>query len=64
VKFKKGETERLMALEYYHKSYNSSCEIKNSKHASNSSLKQNYNLMWKFVQDYSLNFHKNYDEKK
>jgi hypothetical protein len=58
VKFKKGETERIMAFEYYINSYNSCCEIKTAKDVSNDSLKKNYSLMWKYVQSFSSKFHK------
>jgi hypothetical protein len=63
VKFKKGETERIMAYEFYQNSYNSCCEIKSSKDVSNDSLKKNYNVMWKYVQSFSrINQNEDEDE--
>jgi hypothetical protein len=55
IKFKKGETERLLAYEYYKKSYESCCEIKESNDISLASLRKNYEMMWNFVRDNSPN---------
>lgn len=54
VKFKEGETERILSHEYYKSSYNN-CVSVNKSNISNNTLKNNYNLMWKFVQNYSKN---------
>lgn len=51
VKFKKGETERILAYEYYQNSYNACFQLR--KDISNESLKKNYTVMWNYVKNYS-----------
>ncbi len=52
IKFKQGETDRILSYQYYLSSFNNCSEIKNNQ-VSNESLKKNYKLMWNFVQDYT-----------
>lgn len=54
TKFKKGETERILAFEFYQKSYDASCEIKMLKNERNDALKKNHTLMWDYVQKFSM----------
>jgi hypothetical protein len=53
VIFKKGETERILAYEYYLNSYNSCFQVKKISDVSNDSLIKNTKLMWNYVKDYS-----------
>ena len=52
IKFKEGETDRILSYQYYTSSFNNCCEIKKNQ-VSNDSLRKNYNMMWNFVQDYT-----------
>mgnify|MGYP001374490948 CR=1 FL=1 len=52
-KFKKGETERILAYQYYKSSYDACCHLIKDKDVSNESLKKNYEMMWNFVKGYS-----------
>ena len=52
VKFKQGETEKILAFEYYNNSYKECCRIKQSFEPI-ASLRANYRLMWNFVDGYT-----------
>ena len=52
VKFNIGETERILSYEYYKSSYDN-CTLVGKQNVSNNTLKNNFNLMWNYVQDYS-----------
>lgn len=54
IKFKKGETERYLAYEFYKNSYNNCFQFKGND-ISNESLKKNYSTMWKYVKEYAKN---------
>jgi len=54
IKFKKGETERYLAFEFYRNSYNN-CFEPRGKDISNESLRKNYLTMWKYVKEYGKN---------
>ena len=51
VKFKKGETEKLLAFEYYQNSYKQCVKMNNSQEPLNA-IRANYKLMWKNVNSY------------
>jgi len=51
VKFRQGETEKILAFEYYQNSYKECCRI-HSKEEGISGLRANYRLMWNFVDGY------------
>ena len=51
IKFKQGETEKILAYEYYQNSYKQCVKISKS-HESLSSVRQNYKLMWNYVNSY------------
>jgi hypothetical protein len=54
IKFKKGETERILANEYYQNSYKSSIKTSGLAYSieDNSHIKQNYNRLWKSVNEF------------
>ena len=51
VKFRQGETEKILAFEYYQNSYKECCRI-HSKEKGITGLRANYRLMWNFVDGY------------
>jgi hypothetical protein len=51
VKFKQGETEKILAFEYYQNSYKQCVQINNSQEPLNS-IRANYKLMWKNVNSF------------
>lgn len=52
VKFNKGETERILSYEQYKSSYDTCCLV-GKRGVTNNTLKTNFNMMWKYVKDYS-----------
>ena len=61
VKFRKGETEKILAFEYYQNSYKQCVKMNHSQEPLNS-IRANYRLMWRNVNSF-LN-KKNADSKK
>jgi len=68
VKWNNGETEKILANEYYNNAYKESIRLRNH-FEDNNSIQKNYKNMWTFVNDYSkqrgvtslkkyFNFHK------
>ena len=51
VKFRQGETEKILAFEYYQNSYKQCVEINHSQEPLNS-IRANYRLMWKNVNSF------------
>ena len=51
VKFRQGETEKILAFEYYQNSYKQCVKINNSQEPL-SSFRANYKLMWKNVNSF------------
>ena len=51
VKWKNGETERILANEYYNNSYKESVRLRNNTEGSKT-IRNNYKMMWNFVNDY------------
>ena len=51
VKFRQGETEKILAFEYYQNSYKQCVKINNSQEPLNS-IRANYKLMWKNVNSF------------
>ena len=62
VKFKQGETEKILAFEYYQNSYKQCVKMNHSQEPLNS-IRANYKLMWRNVDSF-LNKKKIYDNKK
>ena len=62
VKFKQGETEKILAFEYYQNSYKQCVKMNHSQEPLNS-IRANYKLMWRNV-DYFLNKKNIYNKKK
>ena len=62
VKFKQGETEKILAFEYYQNSYKQCVKMNHSQEPLNS-IRANYKLMWRNVDSF-LNKKKIYDKKK
>ena len=62
VKFKQGETEKILAFEYYQNSYKQCVKMNHSQEPLNS-IRANYKLMWRNVDSF-LNKKKVYDKKK
>ena len=58
VKFKQGETEKILAFEYYQNSYKECFRI-HSKEEGITGLRANYKIMWDFVNGYSKRRRKN-----
>ena len=54
VKFKQGETEKILSFEYYTNSYKACCRIKQGLEPIEA-LRKNYKLMWNFVDGYRKN---------
>jgi hypothetical protein len=54
VKFKQGETEKILSFEYYTNSYKACCKIKQGLEPIEA-LRKNYKLMWNFVDGYRKN---------
>jgi hypothetical protein len=54
IKFKKGETERILANEYYQNSYKSSIRTSGLAYniEDNSHVQNNYNRLWKSVNEF------------
>ena len=52
VKFRQGETEKILAFEYYQNSYNECFRI-HSKEEGIKGLRENYRIMWDFVDGYN-----------
>jgi len=51
VKFRKGETEKILAFEYYQNSYKQCVKMNHSQEPLNS-IRANYRLMWKNVDSF------------
>ena len=51
VKFRQGETEKILAFEYYQNSYKQCVKINHSQEPLNS-IRANYRLMWKNVNSF------------
>ena len=51
VKFRQGETEKILAFEYYQNSYKQCVKINHSQEPLNS-IRANYKLMWKNVNSF------------
>ena len=51
VKFRQGETEKILAFEYYQNSYKQCVKINNAQEPLNS-IRANYKLMWKNVNSF------------
>ena len=62
VKFRQGETEKILAFEYYQNSYKQCVKMNHSQEPLNS-IRANYKLMWRNVDSF-LNKKKIYDNKK
>ena len=62
VKFRKGETEKILAFEYYQNSYKQCVKMNHSQEPLNA-IRANYKLMWKNVDSF-LNKKNLYDNKK
>jgi hypothetical protein len=54
IKFRRGETERILMNEYYRNCYNSSIQVSkfNSDFDTNVALRKNYSRLWESVNDY------------
>ena len=61
VKFRQGETEKILAFEYYQNSYKQCVKMNHSQEPLNS-IRANYRLMWRNVDSF-LNKKKVYDKK-
>ena len=62
VKFKQGETEKILAFEYYQNSYKQCVKMNHSQEPLNS-IRANYKLMWRNVDSF-LNKKNIYNKKK
>ena len=62
VKFREGETEKILAFEYYQNSYKQCVKMNHSQEPLNA-IRENYKLMWKNV-DSILNKNRIFDCKK
>ena len=51
VKFRQGETEKILAFEYYQNSYKQCVQLNHSQEPLNS-IRANYRLMWKNVNSF------------
>jgi len=51
IKFRQGETEKILAYEYYQNSYKQCVQLTNSQD-SLSTVRANYKLMWNYVNTY------------
>ena len=51
--FQKGETEKLLNLQFYRTSYKACCEIAKQNDMPNSSIQKNYKNNWKLVEQYA-----------
>ena len=51
VKFRQGETEKILAFEYYQNSYKQCVQLNHSQQPLNS-IRANYKLMWKNVNSF------------
>ena len=51
IKYKQGETEKILAFEYYQNSYKQCVKINNAQEPLNS-IRANYKLMWKNVNSF------------
>ena len=51
IKFKQGETEKILAYEYYQNSYKQCVKLSKSQESLNS-VRANYKLMWNYVNTY------------
>ena len=63
IKFKQGETEKILAYEYYQNSYKQCVKISKSQESLNT-VRANYKLMWKYVNSYYDKKNKENKEKK
>ena len=54
IKYRRGETERILVNEYYQNSYNSAIKISrfNSELDTNDAIRNNYSRLWDNVNDY------------
>ncbi|MCQ2816858.1 MAG: hypothetical protein MJ252_06295 [archaeon] len=57
VRFRPGETEKILSFEYYNNAYKQCCSIKTD--SGSIGLKENYDNMWKFVNNYASPTKKN-----
>ena len=51
IKFRQGETEKILAYEYYQNSYKKCVQLTKSQEPL-SSIRENYKLMWDYVNTY------------
>ena len=58
IKFKQGETEKILAYEYYQNSYKQCVKINHSQEPLNS-IRANYKIMWNNVNSFVNKGHKN-----
>ena len=63
VKYKQGQTEKILSLEYYTNSYKSCCRIKHSIEPIES-IRNNYRMMWNFVDKYPSKCNPDYTRNK
>ena len=62
VKFREGETEKILAFEYYQNSYKQCVKMNHSQEPLNA-IRENYKLMWKNVDSF-LNKNRIFENKK
>ena len=58
IKFRQGETEKILAYEYYQNSYKQCVELTKSQESLNS-VRANYKMMWNYVNNYGNKMKKN-----
>ena len=51
--FQRGETEKLLNLQFYKTSYKACCEITKQNDMPNTSIQKNYQNNWKLVEQYA-----------
>ena len=51
IKFKRGETEKILAYEYYQNSYKQCVKLSKSQDSLNT-VRKNYKMMWNYVNTY------------
>ena len=51
--FQKGQTEKLLNLNFYKTSYKACCEINKQTDMQNSCIRKNYRNNWKLVKQYA-----------
>ena len=57
IKFRQGETEKILAYEYYQNSYKKCVQLTKSQESLNS-VRANYKLMWNYVNTYGNKINK------